>query len=724
MKKSMSQALLASVLLLTICSVPSADEGMWLLDSIERLPIEDLKARGLRLDPEEIYSREGGGIADAVVRIGGGTGSFVSPQGLIITNHHVAFTAIQRQSTPEHNYLKEGFYAGTPDEELPAIGYNVYVLKSFREVTTEVLGTVVEGMTDLERQQAIEKISKQIIRESEEGQDVRCKLASMHQGGKYYLFTYFMIRDVRLAYAPPRGIGDYGGEIDNWMWPRHAGDFAFFRVYVSPDGSSAEYSQKNVPYHPKIYLTLSSAGVKQGDFVLLIGFPGTTKRYESSFSIDKMVGHDYPLDIRTRRELISVLEAASAEDSSVAMKLSSRIKGLHNYLKKNQGMLEGFDRARVLERKIEEENSLKIGLGRHADLGGEYARVLPGLDSLFKSSRAFQDKDFLMSWMTRYCKFLDFASAIYKRALEIGKADEEREPGYQDRDTAQTKQRLEDAQVNLVPSVDKEILVYFLRKALQLPPQQKIEAIESIVEAIAESDRYDILKEFADDLYQGTKLGSAEHRLKAYGMRLEELERLNDTFIQFASQLEAEREQQRIRGKEFSGALTRLQPKLIEAYAEHRGAEVYPDANGTIRFNYGEVRGYSPRDAVEFSHITTLSGLMEKDIDQEPFDVPGELEEVYTREDFGPYLDASRGEVPVNFLSTNDVTNGNSGSPVMNGKGELAGLVFDGNYESISSDFIFEPEITRTINVDIRYVLFLLDKVYHAESLLKELSID
>lgn len=723
MNGRLSQVILAAVLLLTIYPVSSADEGMWLLDSIEKLPIANLKARGLRLNPDEIYDSQGRGIANAVVRIGGGTGSFVSDQGLIITNHHVAFTAVQRQSTPERDYLTDGFCAGTREEELPAIGYGVYVLKSFRDVTTEVLGTVGQGMTDLERYLAIEKVSKQIIRKAEEGQDVRCKLASMYEGGQYYLFTYFKIRDVRLVYAPPRGIGDYGGEIDNWMWPRHVGDFAFFRAYVSPEGSSSEYSQKNVPYHPKAYLTLSSAGVKRGDWVMLIGFPGTTRRYESSFSIGKMVDHDYPRDIRTRRDLISVLEATSANDSSVAMRLSSQIKGLNNYLKKNQGMLEGFKRAHVLERKIQTENSLKIGLGRYPKLRGEYEQVLPGLDSLFRESQAFQDKGFLISWMTRYCKFLDFASAIYKRALEIEKADQDREPGYQDRDTAQTRQRLEDAQVNLVPSVDREIFVYFLKRALQLPPEQKIEAIEDIVEGIAETDRYDILEEFAVDLYGGTRLGSVENRLKAYGMRLEELERMNDAFIEFASRFEVERERLRRREKEFSGALTRLQPKLIEAHAKYRGTEVYPDANGTMRFNYGEVRGYSPRDAVSFGHITTLDGVMEKDAGEEPFDVPVELEEIYSRKDFGPYLDVSLGDIPVNFLTTNDVTNGNSGSPVMNGRGNLVGLVFDGNYESISSDFLFEPAITRTINVDIRYVLFLLDKVYHAESVLKELTI-
>jgi hypothetical protein len=700
-----------------------ADEGMWLPTSISTLPIERLKSRGLELNPKQIYTETGGGIADAVVRVGGGSGSFVSPRGLIITNHHVAFTAIQRQSTPQRDYVRDGFYAPDEKDELPAIGYRVYLLKSCEDVTSRVKAALSEGMSDLERYEAIEMISKQIIREGEEAGDVECKLASMYEGGEYWLFTYFKIKDLRLVYAPPRSIGDYGGEIDNWMWPRHAGDFSFFRAYVAPDGSPADYSEKNVPYRPNVYLKLSSAGVKNGDFVMLLGFPGKTERYESSYAIAKMVNHDYPWDIRTREDLVGILDSASAEDSSIAIRLSSRIKGLNNYLKKNQGMLEGFERADILQQKRSEEKSLQAGLNENPRLTSEYGDVLPALDSLFKEYRKLEDKDLMVRWMTSQCEFLDFANTIYKWSLEREKEDLDREPGYQDRDSADIRRHLEDAQVNLVPSVDKRILVYFLDRALQLPKGQKIRAVEKKVQGIADQDKSDILEEFADDLYRGTELGSKEERLRMFGLSRQELERLNHPFIDFAIQMEPEREELRTRQKEFSGALTRLQPKFIMAQAEYTGKKLYPDANGTMRFNYGQVEGYSPRDAVFFEPITTLSGVIQKDTGEEPFDAPPELKRAYVDKDFGPYMDSSLGDVPVDFLTTCDVTNGNSGSPVMNGKGELVGLVFDGNYESISSDFVFEPDLTRTINVDIRYVLFLLDRVYHTENLLKELTI-
>jgi hypothetical protein len=700
-----------------------AEEGMWLLDSIDQLPIESLKALGLELRAEELYSSKGGGIADAAVRVDGASGAFVSPQGLIVTNHHVAFGAVQKQSTPEHNYLRDGFYAETKEEELPAIGYDLSVLKSIDDVTRRVLGAVKDGMSDLERFRAIEKVSKKIIREAEEGKDVKCRLASMYGGSQYYLYTYFKIRDVRLVFVPPNSIGDFGGEIDNWMWPRHAGDFAFLRAYVAPNGESADYSEDNAPYKSQTYLKLSSSGVREGDFVMLIGFPGRTRRYESSFFIDNMVNHDYSRDIRTRMEVISILEEASAEDSSVAIRLSSSIKGLNNYLKKNKGMLEGFERAGILPEKKVEEELLGRFLNNSPELEKKYGRVLPELDSLFKERRRFGEKEFVMDWMTYRSKFLDFASTIYKWSLEKEKKDPDREPGYQDRDTLDTKESLEDAQVNLVPSADREVLVYFLEKALHLPSEQKIAAIERIFEGEQSADKSKLVEEFADDLYRRTRLGSVGERLRMFSMSKKELEELDDPFIEFAKQLEVEREELREKNKEFSGALTRLEPKLIQAYAQWKKRNFYPDANGTIRFNYGLVKGYVPCDAVTYGYITSLTGVMEKDTDEEPFDAPGELEDVYSKRDFGSCLDASLGDVPVNFLSTNDITNGNSGSPVMNGKGELVGLAFDGNYESISADYLFEPEITRAINVDIRYVLFLLDKVYHAGNLLQELTV-
>jgi len=417
------------------------------------------------------------------------------------------------------------------------------------------------------------------------------------------------------------------------------------------------------------------------------------------------------------------LSKASDEDSSEAIRLSSQIKGLNNYLKKNQGMLEGFKRSDLLSTKRKEEEQLWQFLSENSNLKRRYGNVLSELERLFEEKRKSADKEFLVDWMVRRCKFLNFACNIYKWSLEKEKKDIDREPGYQDRDTSEAKLRLKDAQVNLVPSADREIFIYLLKRSLELPVGQRIRAIDNILKGIADEDKDDILEEFAHDLYQETKLGSVRERLRMFGLSKKELSKQNDPFIDFAAELEKEREELRERKKEFEGTLYWLEPKLIQAYREWRKERLYPDANRTIRFNYGQVKGYRPRDAVSFQYLTALAGVMEKETGTDPFDVPDELEKVYAEGDYDVYLDTSIGDVPVNFLSDCDVTNGNSGSPVLNGRGELVGLVFDGNYESISSDYSFEPELTRTINVDIRYVLFLLNQVYHTENLLKELTI-
>ncbi len=698
-----------------------ADEGMWILPSLNQLPFDSLRARGLELTPEQIYNPAGGGITDAVCDPGS-SGSFISPDGLVITNHHVAFAAIQRQSTPEHNYLENGFYAKTRAEELPAIGYDVYITKSFEDVTSKVLAVVNDKMPGLERHKAIDKKIKEIVAKAEKGKDVECDVAGYFGGKLYYLITYFKIRDVRLVFAPPRSIGDYGGETDNWMWPRHAGDFAIMRAYVAPDGKPADYSEKNVPYNSKTFLKVSSKGVKEGDFLMVIGFPGHTNRYECSYAIDKMINFEYPNDIQTRHDLISILEADGAKDSADAIKLSSPIKGLYNYLKKSQGMMDGFAKTGLLAKKVEEETGLAGYINSSPESKKKYGNVLPALDSLYRAQVQYQDKEALMGWMGWRCDFLRIALSINKWAIEKEKKDLDRERGYQSRDTLDAKERLTDAQTNLVPSADKDLFIYFLKRALRLSPGQRIAAVDKVFEGKSPTDTNAIIQ-FANMLYSGTKIGTVEERLKMFAMSRIELDKLNDPFIKFASSLESDREELRTKGKTIDGVLNRLEPQLIAAYADWQKMKLYPDANGTIRLNYGTVKGYMPRDAVDYKFITTLSGVIEKNTGVDPFDAPKELIDAYKSKNFGSYLNSSLNDVPVDFLSDNDITNGNSGSPVMNGKGELVGLAFDGNYEAMTSDYLYSPSITRTIAVDIRYVLFLLDKVYHADGLLKEMTI-
>ncbi len=331
-----------------------SEEGMYLLDQIDPVLYNQMKEMGLKLTPEQLYNEQGTSVANAVVNLMGGTGSFVSPLGLILTNHHVAFGAVARISTPEKNYIEEGFLAKSFEEEIPAPGYQILVLKSMKDITSEMLSVIKPKMSDLERYKALEKKEKEIIKREEKKGDVECRIAAMNYGSQYYLFTYIKLKDIRVVYVPSEAIGNYGGEIDNWMWPRHAGDFSFLRAYVSPDGKPAEYSKDNVPYRPKVYLKFSTAGVKEDDFTMVIGYPGRTNRYRTSHGIKIDQKFRYPYTITISKKIINMFEELSKDNKEYEIKLSFFIKAFANVMKNNQGILEGLEKINLLEKKIKE----------------------------------------------------------------------------------------------------------------------------------------------------------------------------------------------------------------------------------------------------------------------------------------------------------------------------------------------------------------------------------
>jgi hypothetical protein len=353
-----------------------ADEGMWLLHMLENCPTDSWNARGLELSLEEIYDPKNPDIADAIIRLGGGSASFVSIDGLIITNHHVAYGALQRQSSAEVNYMRQGFIARTRAEEIPAPGYQAFVTREVKDVTKKVLGAVNDKMSDKERYDAIEARTKKIIQDAEKSKDIHAEVRDFYGGMQYYLFTYFKIKDIRIVYAPPGMIGNYGGEVDNWMWPRHTGDFSFLRAYVGPDGKSAEYSEDNVPYHPEKYLVISKAPLKADDFTIVIGYPGGTSRYRSSYSIDHHVNQSYPNRIKHFKEIIDILEAESKKDEDTAVKAAGLKRGLENAYKNNKGMLEGLKKAKLLDKKRQEEEALRRFIKANPDIEKKYGTVL------------------------------------------------------------------------------------------------------------------------------------------------------------------------------------------------------------------------------------------------------------------------------------------------------------------------------------------------------------
>jgi hypothetical protein len=715
--RSKFTALLVGLLLFSIAVTQTlAEEGMWMLDELNVLPFDQMKAKGLELSAEQIYN-----LKDAVVQIGGGSGAFVSPNGLILTNHHVAFGAIQQGSTLEQNFIQNGFLAKTQKEELHATGYQVLITKDFKDVTREALKGISEKMSNFDRYKAIEKNQKKLIAECEKGGKTRCSVVEVLSGTKYYLFTYDRIKDVRLVYAPPSSIGSFGGDIDNWMWPRHAGDFSFFRAYVGPDGSPAEYSEKNVPYQPSKYLPISLKGYKEGSYTMIMGYPGNTFRYRDSYSIDMWQNHLYPFQIETAKEELKLLNAKSEENPELAIKFADRIAGISNGFKNNEGMLEGLKKTRLLERKLKQEAEFKQFLAQHPDLEKKYGDVLPAIGKVYADLKTYSDKQNVLDGQTS--DVLGFAYILQKWSAEKIKKDMDREPQYQDRNIPDLKDYLKEAQHDLDIPTDQLLLEMFLTRASNLPEGQKVEVVEKVVLGKQGEEKKKAVQQFVQNLYANTRVGDLDERLKMFDMTADELKKQNDAMINFAAELEKERTVIDDRYKAFVGAVYQLRPVYIRGISEWKKQALYPDANGTLRFNWGVIKGYSPRDAVYYDYVTTLKGVMEKDTGEDPFKVPEALKNLYASKDFGRYADPTRGVMLVDFLSTNDGTGGNSGSPIMNGKGEIIGLIFDGDYESMTSDFQYDPNLTRAINVDSRYILFITEKMGQANNILKELDI-
>ena len=711
-------------LILALLAAPAlADEGMWPLYDLGKLDFDDLSARGLELTAGEIFNHEDGGLARAVVDLGGGTGSFVSPEGLIVTNHHVAFGAIQRQSRGDRNLLAAGFHAASREEEIPAIGLRCSVTLAVEDVTARVLDALDPGLDDLARYEAIDRISKEIVAEAEAAGDVKCRVSRMHGGTQFVLTTTRELRDVRIVHVPPASVGQYGGDIDNWMWPRHTGDYSFLRAYTAPDGSSAEHAPENVAYRPDRWLRVATDGVREGDMALVIGFPGRTSRYVSSWALAAMQDEVYPLMTEQMADVLAIYEDFGARDPEIRLRLADRVTMMNNFLKKNRGMLEGLAATDAVARRRADERRLTRFLRRHPDMRRRYGGVLGSLRRHYREEREGRRRQGAVSGLGMASQLYGLASTVVKWAIEREKPDLERDRGYQERDVQRALMRLRFAQINLLPEVDRAVMRYALDRMAELPAGERVAVVDSILGGRTGEELDAFLDGWLDGLYGGTKVGDLEARLAMFEMDRAELEALGDPFIDLALALQPAADAARERGKRFRAAESRLTPRLIAAYAAWKRGDLYPDANGTKRFSAGEVRGYGPCEDPAHPHLTTLDGLMAKATGADPFRVPEALRSAHAAGDLGPWVDAAAGDVPVDFLTTNDSTNGSSGSPVLNGRGELIGLLFDGNYESIAGDYVFDPETTRAINVDVRYVLFLLDRVFHHEDLLAELGV-
>ena len=704
----------------------SAKEGMFTPDQLPEIS-KDLRATGLTLDPKQLTDLTSFPMG-AVVSLGNCSASFVSDQGLVISNHHCLRGSVQYNSTEENNYLEDGFLAKSLNEELPASpGSRVYVTKQVTDVTDQVLNGVAANMTGQQRFNVIEDNRKKLLAECEQDAGHRCQVSSFFGGAQYKLNKRLEIKDVRLVYAPADSIGRYGGDADNWLWPRHTGDFAFYRAYVSPTGESAEYSQDNVPYQPEHSLKVSAKGIDQGDFVMVAGYPGSTSRYSRLAEVKNVFDWSYPTWVGLLEEWIGTIEATSAEGSDARIKYESRLAGLNNFLKNLGGQISGAERVNLVERRAEREAALNAWIKQN-DNGEGFAEAIVELDKLSEESAQATRKSY---WYTNVKRpaLLSAARRLYRLAKENEKPDAEREQGYQARDMAFFTQSMQAIERRYDPAVDKAEWLVFLKGYLAQDKAQRVAAFDRALglgDAVDATKLSKKLSKKLDSYYRNTKLNDVATRLELMQASVSDLEKHADPFMQLAVALFDEDIAQENASKDRQGRYAILEPKYMKAiiaWQKDRGFAAYPDANSNLRVTYGSVMGGSPRDGLRYTPFTTLNGIAEKDTGKAPFNSPKAQLDLIAASDYGKYELKSIGSVPVNFMSDIDITGGNSGSATLNGKGELVGLVFDGTIESVNSDWHFDKDITRAIHVDSRYMLWVMEKIDGAQYLINEMDV-
>ncbi len=705
MKKTLSIILMA---LLTLMQA-RADEGMWLPSLISQR-IADMQEKGFRLNAEDIYSINQASLKDAVVLFGRGcTGELISPEGLLLTNHHCGYGQIQQHSSVEHDYLKDGFGAMSREEELPNKGLTVSFLERMEDVTEIILKGSEQGMTEDQRVKIVKKNSKSLIHEvTKEGNGLRATVEALYYGNQYFLFLYREYEDVRLVGAPPSSIGKFGGDTDNWMWPRHTGDFSMFRVYADKDNNPAPYSKDNVPYKPKKYFHISTKGVREGDFTFIYGFPGRTQEYIHSEGVRYIeeIGDPHKIHLRTLR--LDVMNRHQAQSQKVRIQYSSKNANVSNAWKKWQGEVKGIKKMKTVKTKQEFEKAF----GRWAQ-GGDFDGVAEKIAEIYKELEPYQFATDYYSETVRTIELANFARKITGMFVR----------GYGDDTPFEDKVReaAESFYKDWYLPIDKESFIAVMNEyeknvPADFKPQYYKDKLAS----------YGSIEAWADDMFTNSVFID---RSKIESIKHEDLNGLsNDPAAEFANEFH------KWYSKDIQPVTTKLNQDLQLAYRDYMLGQMvycrtqrvpkafYPDANLTLRVAYGHIKGYSPADGVYYTPSSTIKGIMEKD-NPEIFDynIPQTLRDIYATKDYGRWADAS-GEVPVCFIATNHTTGGNSGSPVINADGDLIGLNFDRVWEGTMSDIVFDPEICRNIALDIRYVLFTIEKIGGAGYLFDEMT--
>ena len=708
MRRAAFSLLLTVALLLTVSL--TADEGMYPLSEIARL---DLQSRGLEIPVSEIYNPDGVSLVDAICQVGGGTGEFVSPDGLILTNHHIAFAGVTAASTPEHDYLREGFTAATREEEVPAQGYICRITEDYRDVSEEVLAVATSEMTPAERSDAIrEKMRTIAEEETGERENISCDVSEMFPGKTYVLFTYRIIRDVRLVYVPPLSVGNYGGETDNWVWPRHTGDFSFLRAYVAPDGSTAAYNEDNVPYQPKRYIKVAPQGVSEGDFVFILGYPGRTYRHKTSDYIALYENTILPYLSKRYDYMIESMEDASRDDRALQLEFANMIKGLANATKNYKGKLQGLRRLGLVDKRRAVEADLQRYIESSSELKGKYGQTLAQLKQVYADYGKTALQEIMVTLLGRNGYFNMLNSVL--ASMEKGEMSDE----HSDR----LRSLIQRQYAAMNGDVEKHFLATLIADLASLPKTQQPDVVATLV-GDGDADRSSTVERILT-AFQRSPLATADGMIVVSGWDQATLEASKDPFIVLARDLRALNDNIIERRKTRDGELKRLEAEFIDAKMAWQKKDFIPDANLTLRLTYGYIRGYAPADATTYAPQTTLKGIIEKNTGETPFDAPARLVELYnTREYDKSFEDAVLKDVPVGMLYNMDTTGGNSGSPVLNARGELVGVNFDRAFEATVNDYQWSEDYSRSIGVDIRYVLFVAKYLGKADFLLRELGV-
>ena len=694
--------------------------GMWMPVQMEA-HAETLRKLGVDFEPEALADPTQFPL-NAVVSLGGCSASFVSEQGLVITNHHCVTRALQHNSTPEANLLRDGFLAETMKDE-PSAGptSRIYVTTSFTDVTDKVLPGLDKIADPTERFKELDKRVKKLDETCEaKSEDTRCRIASYFEGAQFFEIEQLEIKDVRLVHAPHAGVGVFGGEIDNWRWPRHTGDYSFLRAYVGPDGKPAPYSEDNVPYQPKAHLKIASEPLRPGDFAMVAGYPGRTYRLKTADEVATATNYSYPTRIARNEAYIAALEALTQDDTDLAIKAASRLRGLHNSLTNAKGMRDGLGAGGLLDRKRELEAALQEWIEADATRKSEYGDVLGALSKASAERAKTRVKDDATSELLRSSMLLGVAGMLRGVGEKRDKGD------FDDAAVASMEQRLGAMARSFDPRLDQATMKLALMRTSALPEADRPDAIlRAIVGDKATFPLDDAAAQKAvAKLYGKTKLSNPKVRTSwVRTATVAKLDRSKDPFFALAKSLDDATADIRARGEAYEGTMAALRPRYVAALRAFTEGPLAPDANSTLRVSFGTVRGYAPTAGADVYHpFTTVSEMLAKHTGKEPFNAPEGAVAAAKASKESKYVDPALGDVPLDFLADLDITGGNSGSATLNAKGELIGLAFDGNYESIASDWVFMPDVTRSIHVDVRYILWVMDNVDGAHRLMEEMG--